>query len=141
MEEPAKAANRDCSGVSILCGNFILLSKRIYKHKEYIVPFGGYWSIFGGAINKGESPLLAAQRELFEESEIKCNINDIVYAETLDQKTGKFHIHYCFVKKLIIPNLNFEHTESGWFNIFELNSFPDKIDHNIINIIIKHAYK
>jgi 8-oxo-dGTP pyrophosphatase MutT (NUDIX family) len=133
--------SRDCSGIAVLCGDFILLNKRIELYKGQPVPFGGYWSIFGGAIDTGESPLLSAQRELLEESGIKCSIKNIFYADTLNQKTGKFHIHYCFQKELVIPTLNFEHTESGWFNIFNLGSFPDKIDHNIIDIIVKHAYQ
>ena len=69
MAEHVKAANKKLSsGLAILCGESILLCKRIEAYYGYKVPFGGYWSIFGGAIEKNESPKQAAKRELFEES-------------------------------------------------------------------------
>ena len=36
------------------------------------------------------------------------------------------------------PNLNFEHTEPGWFDVSILHSFPYKIDNKIVDLILKY---
>ena len=40
--------------------------------------------------------------------------------------------------QLINPILNFEHTEFGWFDINEIDSFPYLIDENIVFAIKKY---
>ncbi len=141
MAKSAKAVNkRSSSGVAILHRESILLCKRIELYYGTKIPFGGYWSIFGGGINQNETPKEAAKRELFEESKIDVNIEDINYIDTLNQPDAIFHVHYYKSDKLLFPELNFEHTQYGWYNIFELESFTEKIDQKLINLIIKHAY-
>jgi len=141
MAEPAKVVNkRVSSGVAILFGDSILLCKRIELYYGTKVPFGGYWSIFGGGMDKNETPKETAKRELFEESKINVDIKDIHFIKTLDQYNSIFHVHYYKSKELLIPKLNFEHTQYGWYNIFSLDTFTEKLDKKLINLIIRHAY-
>lgn len=130
----------DSAGVAVLYENSILLGKRIETHFGEKVDFGGYWSIFAGAIDRGEDVQEAAVRELFEETGIKALPQDLCFIKSLPQNKNSFHVYYYKINELIIPKLNFEHTQSGWFDIFKLESFSDKIDMKLINLIKKHAY-
>ena len=128
------------AGVAVLYKNSILLGKRIETHFGQKVDFGGYWSIFAGAIERNEDTKAGAVRELFEETGIIAPPKDLCFIKSIPQNKKFFHVYYYKVDELIIPKLNFEHTQSGWFNIFQLDSFTDKIDIKLINLIKKHAY-
>lgn len=130
----------DSAGVAVLYENSILLGKRIETHFGQKVDFGGYWSIFAGAIDKDEDVKSAAARELFEETGIRAPIQDLCFIKSISQNKNSFHVYFYKINELIIPKLNFEHTQSGWFDIFKLESFSDKIDMKLMNLIKKHAY-
>lgn len=132
--------NTDYAGVAVLYGNSILLGKRIEVHFGQKVDFGGYWSIFAGAMDRNEDIKVGAARELFEETGIVVLPKDLCFAQSIPQNNKFFHVYYYKVDELIIPKLNFEHTQSGWFDIFQLDSFTDKIDMKLMNLIKKHAY-
>jgi 8-oxo-dGTP pyrophosphatase MutT (NUDIX family) len=143
MEKPAKVANKHSAGVAILYGSSILLAKRckVCPITGAEVPFPEYWSIFAGAMNPKECPKDCAVRELFEETEILIQPEDIEFISTKKNTNSVLHI-YCFSSdKLILPKLNFEHTQFGWFNVNELDSFTDKIDLELIQLIIDHIHK
>ena len=63
------------SGVAIFFGNTVLLAKR--SKNCYITgepaPFGGYWSIFAGSLEKGEKHQECAVREALEEANSKLD--------------------------------------------------------------------
>jgi len=124
------------AGIIVIHNNSVLLAKRIEFYKGELLPYPGYWSVFVGAIEQDESKEDAAERELFEETELTIenplveigSINDLVlFATRFDD--------------LVSPNLNFEHEEYGWFDIDSLHSFPYKIDKKIINLILKSKDK
>lgn len=133
-----KAANNNtASGVAILHERSVLLAKRC--NNCYLtnkpIPFGGYWSIFGGTIDQGETPKECAGRELYEESKIFVDFKDIEFVKSFKDKysTFYFHVHYC--KEIVIPKLCKEHTEFGWFKIEELKNFSEPIDPKIVDCI------
>lgn len=128
------------AGVAVLYGNSILLGKRIETHFGQKVDFGGYWSIFAGAMDQNEDTKVGAVRELFEETGIVASPKDLCFIKSIPQDNNFFYVYYYKVNELIIPKLNFEHTQSGWFDIFQLDSFTDKIDMKLMNLIKKHAY-
>ena len=132
--------NCDHAGVAVLYGNSILLGKRIETHFGQKIDFGGYWSIFAGAMDRNEDTKVGAARELFEETGITALPKDLYFIKSIPQNNKFFHVYYYKVDELIIPKLNFEHTQSGWFNIFQLDSFTDKIDMKLMNLIKRHAY-
>jgi len=129
----------DYAGVAVLHGRSILLSKRIETHFGEKVSFGGYWSIFAGALDPNEDHKTCAVRELFEESGIVSPIEDLHFLKSIPQKKSLFHVYYYKVEELVIPKLNFEHTESGWFDIDSLDIFTDKIDLKLMNLIKNHV--
>lgn len=121
------------AGVAVLSNNNILLARRIEFYKGNIVPYGGYWSVFAGAIEEGESPEDTAERELFEEAKITIE-NPLVLVDTIDD----FSLFATEFDNIIHPELNFEHTEYGWFKIDSLKSFPYQIDEKIVDLILKY---
>jgi 8-oxo-dGTP pyrophosphatase MutT (NUDIX family) len=46
---------------------------RLLLNREYRTKYGGYrWRLFAGKVNKGEKPIVAAQRELREEAGVRA---------------------------------------------------------------------
>jgi len=70
----------NCVGIVCIRGDNVLLIKRGKP------PRMGQWSIPGGRIEKGESELQAAARELFEETSIRANKFQKI--ETIDTDFG-----------------------------------------------------
>lgn len=143
MGKPAKVVSKHSAGVAVLYGYSILLAKRCKNCPitGVEVSFPEYWSIFAGAMDPEECPKDCAVRELFEETEISIKPEDINFISTKENAHGVLHV-YCFNSdKLILPKLNFEHTQFGWFNINRLHSFTDKIDLQLMQLIVDHIHK
>jgi ADP-ribose pyrophosphatase YjhB (NUDIX family) len=134
-------ASKIAAGVAVLHKDLVLLAKRVefWGEEKTPVPLGGYWSIFAGSIEEGESPSVCAVRELKEESQIHAEITDIVYTKTIEEDAVSLAVYVLEVKEIINPILNEEHTEFGWFRIDSLESFPDKIDTKVIDCINHYA--
>jgi ADP-ribose pyrophosphatase YjhB (NUDIX family) len=132
-----KAVNDSASGVAILYGESVLLVKRCIKcHLTgKPVPFGGYWSIFCGTIEQGETPKECAGRELHEESKIFIDFKNIEFVKSFKNRSSTFYFHAYRCNKILIPELNEEHTEFGWFKIKELKNFNESIDSKIVDCI------
>ena len=124
------------AGVMIYCANVILLAKRIERCPitNQTPAFPGYWSIFCGSIEGKESPKQCAQRELFEETKIKINKDELIYVCTIDSLA----IYKHELQELQMPDLNFEHTECGWFKMENIQVQPDPIDKKIIELVKQH---
>jgi len=115
--------------------NLVILCRRIHFcpiHKVK-VPYGGFWSPFCGAIEKKETPEEAAAREVWEESKIFIHERNLIPLEKLDD----MHVFEYKLEEMQIVELNFEHTEYGYFKISELNCQPDPIDPRMCNIITR----
>ena len=84
---------RDVVGVIILNKkNEILLQK---KTLDFPIYPGGYWFIFGGEMEEGETPKQTIRRELLEETGIE--LGELEYVKSLDYTIGdgykgKMHI-------------------------------------------------
>ena len=83
MENPVNHVNKYASGVAVLYQNSILLAKRIEQWNGIPVPYGGYWSIFGGTIEDGENAMMCAARELEEEAQIKISTKDLKFIKKI----------------------------------------------------------
>ena len=117
------------ASVLIKCNDSVLLCKRSPWH----VSRAGEWSIPSGMIERGETPIDAAARELWEETSITpnspLNLIDIINTSNKDGdvKTGTMYIFLMESDKEISPDLTFandgfEHTEWGYFKINNLPS-------------------
>lgn len=122
------------SGVLVSDGNFVLLAKRNCNPG---VDFPGYWSLFAGAIEAGETAEEAAGRELFEESKIDAKGNLVLLQETSRKKYGDLFIYLYMVPEIPKPVIDFEHTEWGIFRIDTIGVSPEPIDRDIVNAVSK----
>ena len=138
MENHVSRVNKYAAGVAVLFQNSILLAKRVESWNGKPVPYGGYWSIFGGTIEEGENPMMCAVRELEEESEIKISITDLKFIKKIIDHDVEFVFYVTEVPSLINPVLNEEHSEFGWFAIDALNNFQEDIDPKIVECILLH---
>lgn len=132
------ASKKKAALVGLIHGNSILLAKRSEFWRGQKINLGGHWALFGGSIEDGESPSFAASRELMEEAQIYISHQDFVFFKCIQDSEWDLYIHFTEVASLIIPTLDEEHDESGWFNIDALNSFPHKIDSKIVSAILDY---
>lgn len=65
-------------GIFSFNSNFELLTTQRHPTKKW----GLSWEITAGSVLKGEDELYAAQRELFEETGIKVNLEDLILVES-----------------------------------------------------------
>lgn len=129
---------RKAAGVGLTYKGSILLAKRIYKHKGTPVEFGGYWSIFGGEIEKGETESECAIRELEEESGIHIDEHQLLRSRTIEHDTSSFTIFFAGMHYMPKVFLNEEHLEHGWFSLKVIEHFPYLIDSLILDCIIDY---
>lgn len=128
------------SGVSIICGDQILLGKRCLEWEGKPATLGGYWSIFGGSIEEGENSMICAIRELKEETGIEVPFHLLsyvkdIYNETICGSITRFSVY--FAGLLYQPEivLNDEHTDYIWFDIKKIDDFPYKIKPDLVDCI------
>lgn len=138
MENHVSPVNKYAAGVAVLFQNSILLAKRVESWNGKPVPYGGYWSVFGGTIEEGENPMMCAVRELEEESQIKISITDLKFIKKIIDHNLEFVFYVTEVPNLINPVLNEEHSEFGWFSIDALNNFQEDIDPKIVECVLLH---
>lgn len=105
------------SGTLLICGqtNKILLVQR-----GKMGSYPGTWAIVGGKMEKGETPLESAKRELYEETKINPTLIEYHYFETQKDLGRTFHFFYGWVNEELKPELNNENLDYGWFYIDEL---------------------
>jgi ADP-ribose pyrophosphatase YjhB (NUDIX family) len=78
-----------------------------------------YWSIPKGHLHIGEVPSEGVQRELTEETQIVLNGEpELVY--TKDKENGKFYLFKFEMNKKLIPRLDHEHEDWGYFEVTDL---------------------
>tara|TARA_R110000824_G_scaffold265390_1_gene454292 strand:- start:28650 stop:29087 length:438 start_codon:yes stop_codon:yes gene_type:complete len=116
----------------IVFKNSILLGKRSEKWRGVPVPYGGFWSVFGGAVEEGESSFQAACREVMEETRINIHPTELSFVKVIKEDNLDFILYAYEASNLLLPTLDEEHTEYGWFKIIELDHFPEKIDPKIV---------
>jgi mutator protein MutT len=113
-EEPQKNA----VAVIVNNDNKILLLKRA-NIKDIWMP--GKWALVGGAIEKGENPQQAVEREILEE--IGLEIDKFVKTFSIQRNPNSIeHIFACRYKGDPTDiELNEENTNYGWYDVDEMN--------------------
>ena len=124
------------AGVIVTHKGSVLLAKRALTYKGEPVPFGGYWSIFTGAVDAPDASVAhAAQRELQEETQIEAPLEEIVYVKTIQNSSCTLNVYAYKAPTLVTTQLDYEHTEYGWFAISSLDFFPEKMDPKVLECI------
>ena len=82
----------------------------------------GTWHIPKGHIQIGEEPLAGSVREFTEETQIVLNgIPELVNTYKKD-KGGEFYLYVLKGTTKFIPRINHEHTDWGYFDVYDLPS-------------------
>lgn len=114
------------AGIIIRCADKVLLVKRSDK----VDNFPNIWSIPAGHVEEDEIPYETSIRELYEETQIDSK--DIKFLDFLGtigkDRNTEFHIFLWESKRIIVPKLDFEHTEYGWFTA---GNIPEPITEEI----------
>lgn len=120
-------------GTAITCGDLILLARRITMcpHSKKEVKFGGFWSVFCGAVEEGESEYLAAHREVLEETGFDLDKEKFRHTK----RVADLRLYTYELDEPLNPVLDYEHTESGWFKIEMLHISPSPVDKKIVKAI------
>ena len=128
------------ASIGIIYKNSILLGKRARKCyiDGHTLPLAGYWSIFGGSLDEGETFQSGAIRELFEETKITVEHHQLIDGCTIKNKNLRLKIFFVEIDKMLTPEINPEHTEYGWFDIDELDSFPYEITKDLVECVKKY---
>lgn len=96
------------------------------------------WSLVGGGVEEGETPMDGAKREVQEE--IGVDIYDLTYFdEYYDTNVGKLIYYYTKLPIGSKVKLNWENQDYAWVNLKTINGF-DFVP-NVKNIIIKFLSK
>lgn len=125
-------------GIGVVYKDLILLGCRTEYVNGKRIPFGGYWSIFGGSCGDKENPMVCALRELKEETQIDIAFHNILYSRSIPNEDNIFNVYFAELDYQPDVNLNEEHTEYGWFSIDDLHCFPYEIDERLVEIIIQY---
>lgn len=133
---------KKASGLTICFEEEILLAKRCETWNGQPISLGGYWSIFGGAIEDGENPMIAAIRELYEESKIKIDLHQLNYVKDLYSEfkgeLTQFSVYFTSLQYKPDVILNEEHTEYIWYPIGKIEEFPYNIQKDLIDCIVMY---
>ena len=144
MVKSVNPVNKRASGVTICCEKDILLAKRCETWEGKPISLGGYWSIFGGAIEDGENPMTAAIRELYEESRIKINLHQLSYTKDIysnfSGEITEFSVYFSYSSYKPEVILNEEHTEYIWYPLEKIQDFPYNIQQDLIDCIVMYRY-
>lgn len=92
--------------------NRVLLVRRSESDRS----FPGVWEFPGGKLEQGESPVIAAERELLEETGINGMMGPVLYAETSSTKSGHDVVVILYLASTNSSHvaLSFEHSASMW---------------------------
>ena len=116
------------AGTLLICkdtGNFLLLKRS--KRATYPQT----WSIVSGGVEKGESTLDAAKRELWEETQISAEDIEFNFFENQTDITPfYFYIGYCEEEYECI--LDDENIDWGWFN---MNNLPEPLFPSLYSVL------
>lgn len=79
---------------------------------------GGTWGVFGGKLEGDESAAEGAARESEEETGISVDVSSLLTLYVFSDSKADFQYTtmLCIVPDEILPELNWEHDDFGWFD-------------------------
>lgn len=91
----------------------------------------GTWGLPGGAMEKGESPKVAAARELMEETGYTGPL-DLRPAHVFREGDFTYHNFVGLVEGEFEPGLNWESSDAGWF---DLDALPGPLHFGVVEML------
>lgn len=119
------------AGVLLFYGDLVMLCKRCMLYNGKPVPYAGHWSPFTGAVEARESPIMAAVRELKEESGLDVPAHSLRYIQEISRSTRSLVLYAHELSDYFTPVLDEEHTEYGYFKISDLSVSPWPVDEEV----------
>ena len=108
----------------------------MFKRSSEVYKFANYWSIPSGHREEGETPKECAIRETFEETKIQATYEQVNLITEIDTGSGIFYIFHWHMDELILPVLDFEHTEYELYeNIDGLGPVQPEMRHIIDKVL------
>ncbi len=97
----------------------------LIKRSEY-VPLPNTWTLPGGRLDPGETPIEAVRREVVEEIgfEIGKRPLRLIYTNETHAPRFRFFTYACLLKNKFEPRLNWESTDYMWCDMSDL---PDDL--------------
>lgn len=97
---------------------------RVYATQRGYGEFQGGWEFPGGKVEAGETSIEALRREIFEELEVKIEVGDEDYIETIEYDYPTFHLSMdCYFAKIVSGKIVLtEHSDARWLEKDELYS-------------------
>jgi 8-oxo-dGTP pyrophosphatase MutT (NUDIX family) len=116
-------------GTALIFKNLVLLAKRIEvcPCTNEKVKYGGHWSIFCGAVEEGESRHVAAHREVLEETGMDLDKSMFIHQGKIED----LRLYTYKLNDMVHPELNYEHTEWGYFRIDKISISPSPMDEKV----------
>lgn len=79
----------------------------------------GKYCLPGGKVEENENLVHAAVRELLEETNISCHVNDL-WPNTIQYKNGRFNIVFSVKINQPIVLINWEHDDYVWVDSYSM---------------------
>lgn len=94
----------------------------------------GRWTLPAGILEPGEEPAIAAEREVFEETAVRCNITRLVGVSTTDEAVYPNGDRAQYLDVIMAGDYlggeavvnDDENLEVGWFELTQLPNIPPK---------------
>lgn len=121
------------AGVVLIYGSTTALGRRIEicPYTKLAPAFPGHWSPFCGEIEERETPVETAKRELREETGVEVEARGLKFMS----KIRDLALFAYELEDLQNLELNYEHTEYGYFRISQLHNSPNPMDEEMIKTI------
>lgn len=121
------------AGVALTFNGLVVLARRIEvcPHSKSAVKFGGFWSVFCGTIEANETVEEAAVREVLEETGLNIKKEKLKHLGVI-RELSLFRYELPEYESI---NLDYEHTEYGYFKISQIHTSPSPVDEDIARAI------
>lgn len=96
-------------------------TNKVFLMKRGFAPHKGSWSLLSGGMEDGESKLETLKREIMEEAQIDADEKlDLTFIRTENNSGKLYHYYVGLTSTEIIPTLDEENTDYGWYSEDEL---------------------
>ncbi len=137
-ERPVRTGRQEKIDISIACTVIVREGKIFIQQRQKDDVWGGLWEFPGGRLKKDESPLDAAVRELFEETEFEAQHVEhfITVTHYYTRYRVTLHAHLGRINGRYIPSLHAA-TQYRWVTLDQLDEYPFPSGHRQVIAQIK----